>query len=125
MSQSLSERACILIVDDDHDFREVLEELLQDEGYRTSAAANGQEALDHLRQGELPCIILLDLMMPGLSGWEFREQQRQDARLAGIPVAVITGVRNTLDRVAALDAVAYFQKPIDLPVLLATVSRHC
>src|SRR5688500_11446967 len=98
MSQAHSGRSCILVVEDDHDFREVMGELIQDEGYPTTAVANGQEALDHLRLCEPPCIILLDLMMPGLTGWEFREQQRQDPRLARIPVAVITGVRNTLDR---------------------------
>lgn len=125
MSSTLPARDCILIVEDDASLRETLADLLADEGYRVAEAANGQEALQRLRGAALPCIILLDLMMPVMNGWEFREHQRRDPALAGIPVAVVTGVRNTLDKVAALDAVGYFQKPIDIPALLETVSQYC
>ncbi len=118
-------RSCILIVEDDPDFRDTLAELLQLEGYRVAQAANGREALEHLRQGMPPCIILLDLMMPVMSGWEFREAQQQDPALAQIPVAVLTGVRNSVDRVAALGAVGYFQKPVDMQDVLTTVARYC
>jgi CheY-like chemotaxis protein len=116
---------CIFIVEDDPDMRESLGEILQDEGYRVVGAANGLEALAHLRQSELPCIILLDLMMPVMSGWEFRDRQREDPRLSRIPVAILTGVRNTASQIAELDAVGYFQKPLDLGALLATVAEYC
>src|SRR2546421_13107211 len=116
---------CILIVEDDADVRESLTEILQEEGYRVASAANGREALDLLHSAGPPCLILLDLMMPVMSGWEFRERQRQDPALAQIPVAIVTGVRNGSARLAAMGAVAYLQKPIDIGALLATVSHHC
>lgn len=116
---------CILIVEDDADMRESLGELLQYEGYQVAAAANGREALNHLRQAEAPCLILLDLMMPVMTGWEFREEQREDPQLAQIPVAVLTGVRNSVEQISTLDAVGYFQKPVDLNALLATVAEFC
>lgn len=118
-------RSCILVVDDDPDLRETLIDLLGDEGYRATGVANGQEALRQLRHIAPPCLILLDLMMPVMTGWEFREQQRQDPRLAAIPVAVVTGVRNSQDQLAALDAVGYFQKPLDINALLDTVAHYC
>jgi CheY-like chemotaxis protein len=114
-----------LIVEDDDDQRESLVDLLQAEGYRAAGVPNGQEALEELRQGPPPCLILLDLMMPVMNGWEFREQQRLDPALAAIPVAVVTGVRGSRDQVAALGAVHYFQKPVDPAALLATVSEYC
>jgi CheY-like chemotaxis protein len=120
-----SSKSCILIVEDDPDFRDTLTDLLQFEGYQVANVANGEEALEHLRHSAAPCIILLDLMMPVMSGWEFREQQRQDPALAQIPVAILTGVRNSADRVAALDAVGYFQKPVNIDDLLSTVADYC
>jgi CheY-like chemotaxis protein len=125
MGQSQPTGHCILIVEDDADMRESLGEILQFEGYRVAGAANGREALNHLRQAEAPCLILLDLMMPVMSGWEFREQQRQEPGIAEIPVAVLTGVRNSADQITALGAVGYFQKPVDLHALLATVAEYC
>jgi CheY-like chemotaxis protein len=117
--------ASILIIDDDEDMRVSLAEILQDEGYQVAGVANGREALERLREMEPPCLILLDLMMPVMSGWEFREQQRRDPQLAQIPVVILTGVRNTLDQVSAMEPVGYFQKPVDLPALLATVAQFC
>jgi CheY-like chemotaxis protein len=125
MASALTKSTCILIVEDDADQRESLADLLQHEGYRVAKAANGREALQHLRSVEPPCIILLDLMMPVMNGWEFREQQQQDPRLSAIPVAVVTGIRNMVDRVSALGAVGYFQKPVDLDALLETVATYC
>jgi CheY-like chemotaxis protein len=112
-------------VEDDAEMRESLGEILQDEGYQVAEAANGLEALNHLRRSTLPCIILLDLMMPVMNGWEFREQQRQDPQLSQVPVAILTGVRDSASRIAALGAVGYFQKPVDFGALLATVSQYC
>jgi CheY-like chemotaxis protein len=115
----------ILIVEDDADFRDTLAELLQFEGYQVTQAGNGREALAHLRQSAPPCLILLDLMMPEMNGWEFREAQRQDPALAQIPVAVVTGVRNDAQTLAAFGAVGYFQKPVNVSDLLTTVARYC
>jgi CheY-like chemotaxis protein len=125
MGQSQTIDPCILIVEDDEDMRESLGEILRFEGYRVAGAANGREALQRLQHGDAPCIILLDLMMPVMSGWEFREQQRQDPQLSAIPVAILTGVRNTAEQIRTLGAVGYFQKPVDLNALLATVAEYC
>jgi len=125
MGQAQSARRRILIVEDDADMRESLGEILQYEGYDVAGAANGRDALNLLRQAEAPCLILLDLMMPIMSGWEFREQQRRDPELSRIPVAVLTGVRNSPEQISELDAVGYFQKPVDLGALLATVAEYC
>jgi CheY-like chemotaxis protein len=116
---------CVLIVEDDTDLRESLADLLQDEGYRVAGAANGEEALQYLRTSPPPCIVLLDLMMPVMNGWELREHMQQDPLLSSIPVAIVTGVRNTEDRIAALNPVGYFQKPVDINALLATVATYC
>jgi CheY-like chemotaxis protein len=117
--------ATVLIIDDDDALRETLGMILQDEGYKVDMAANGQEALTRLRSAPPPCLILLDLMMPVMSGWEFRVRQRQDPALCAIPVIVVSAVANSVERMAALDATAYFKKPVDLDALLATVASHC
>jgi CheY-like chemotaxis protein len=125
MASAQPKRDCVLIVEDDTDLRETLVDLLQVEGYRTAEAANGREALARLGQAGPPCLVLLDLMMPVMNGWELREQMRQDPALASVPVAILTGVRNGTDQAAALDAVGYFQKPLDFDALLATVAIYC
>ena len=116
----------ILIVDDDHSIREMLRLFLEMKGYTVSSAINGQDALDHLeRSAELPQLILLDLMMPVMSGAEFRAAQRQTPTLAGIPVALISADANLRESAPIINAEAYLPKPIDFDVLLATVERFC
>lgn len=114
--------AAILIVDDDTDLREVLGELLADEGYDTRLCANGRAALDVLRGGARPALILLDLMMPEMDGWQFREAQLRDAALRDIPVVVMTASRGIEDRV--LDGAEVLQKPVGLREILGAVERH-
>lgn len=113
----------ILLVEDDDDMRLDLAELLREEGHVVATAANGQEALDWLRdQAPSTDLILLDLMMPVMSGWEFRTRQLAEPRTARIPVVVMTGV--DLRRADAdLQAAAYFVKPLDLDGLLRAVRR--
>jgi CheY-like chemotaxis protein len=125
MTSGQQPRSCILIVEDDADLRDSLADLLTEEGYQVAGASNGQEALDYLRHAAPPCLILLDLMMPVMNGWEFCEQQQKDPALSTIPVAVVSGVRNALNRRATLNAVEYFQKPVDLTALLQTVALYC
>ena len=113
----------VLVIEDDSVARMLLGTILEEAGYAVVTAANGREALDHLRAGERPFVILLDLKMPVMSGWEFREEQRRDPDLAAIPVVVLSA-DDELDEVAAsLDAAAYFSKPIDPEGLLATIRR--
>jgi CheY-like chemotaxis protein len=116
----------ILIVEDDTNARETLGDILQNEGYSTAYAVNGQEALAYLQsERPLPCLILLDLRMPVMDGWEFRKQQKQDAALASVPVVVMTGVNDTEEEALAVDAVHYFVKPYDLKALLSVIARYC
>jgi CheY-like chemotaxis protein len=102
----------VLIIDDDSNSREALAELLADEGYVVAAAANGAEGLAYLRSGQPAHVILLDLMMPGVDGWDFRAEQKRDAALAQIPVIVMSAAGKLLDADYAL------RKPIDIAALL-------
>jgi two-component system response regulator MprA len=83
-------RTSVLIVEDDRDIRECMADALEVEGYSVALAANGREALDQLRDGVFPDLILLDLLMPVMSGWEFRQEQLADPLLSGIPVVVVS-----------------------------------
>jgi CheY-like chemotaxis protein len=113
----------ILVVDDDPGIRESLREVLEDEGYHVTCMANGQEALDHLKAASpRPCVILLDLMMPVMDGWQFRRQQKLDPAIADIPLVVITA---TGKRPVLIDAAELVMKPLDLKQLFAAVERYC
>ncbi|HXJ23917.1 MAG TPA: response regulator [Polyangia bacterium] len=91
----MSQTEYILLVDDDPDLRQCLVDILEDEGFVTQTAGTGREALALLQSPHLPSLILLDLMMPELNGWQFYERQQSDPRLAPIPVLVVTANRGT------------------------------
>lgn len=114
----------ILVVDDDVAVRRSIEWLLQGDGYRVVTAADGAEALDRLRKGLDPWLILLDLAMRGMDGFEFRKAQIQDPRLAPIPVAVYSA-RGMGARKGGLRGVTYLRKPFDAEALLELVEQHC
>jgi CheY-like chemotaxis protein len=116
----------ILLIDDDLSIRTVLAEILEDEGYHVTSAANGQEALQYLQQQHtVPCLILLDLMMPIMNGWDFRRAQQQDPQLASIPVVVISADNSVPQKAASLGARGYLAKPIAIERLIALVSQYC
>ncbi len=115
----------MLLVEDDPDIREAITEILRDEGYRVLGAEHGRQALDLLREGARPALILLDLMMPVMNGWQFREAQKADASLAPIPVVVISADAAAAREAVHIGASAFLQKPIDLDELLGTVARYC
>jgi CheY-like chemotaxis protein len=117
-------RDTLLVVDDDPDIREAIQQVVEIEGYRAVTAGDGAEALGQLRSGVSPCLILLDLRMPGMDGRTFRERQRAEPGLAGIPVIVLTGDRDGPQIAASLGAECVL-KPIDLDKLLAIVDRFC
>jgi CheY-like chemotaxis protein len=121
----MSEHSYICVVDDDPDIREVVRLVLEARGYRVTEAADGAEALARLHEEPDCCVILLDLMMPGMNGWEFRAHQRTEPALASIPVVVLSGVRELTEQAKTIEADAYLQKPVDLDRLLDTIDQHC
>ena len=112
----------ILVVEDDHDVRDAMVEVLQAEGYETVPAVDGQEALGHLQAGLEPCLILLDLMMPRMNGWQFLEQQV--VRQSNAPIVVVSA-HGTGDDVRSAGVAAYMRKPVDVDQLLGVIARHC
>lgn len=117
----MSGRKLVMIVDDDRDLREMLGELLTYEGYRTVICDDGQTALEHLRESpERPDLILLDLMMPRMNGWEFRRCQLEEPELAAVPVVVMTASRN----VDGIEANEVLHKPPRLERLVDVIRRH-
>lgn len=114
----------ILLVDDDDGLRDAIRIELESQGLRVLTASNGQEALTIARQGPRPSIILLDLTMPVMDGWEFRAAQVLDPRLASIPVVVLTA-RDDADRQArSLGVARALSKPIDLDRLRDALAEH-
>jgi len=113
----------ILIVDDDQEFREALVDIVRSEGFAVETATNGMQALDKLRWGLRPCVVLLDMQMAGMTGWDFRAEQSRDPTLAAIPVVAMTaGYWKTRD---LGDYAARIAKPIQVPELKATLAKYC
>jgi two-component system chemotaxis response regulator CheY len=110
--------ANILVVEDDLDFGEAVCEILTISGYRASQAADGIAALQMLRAGELPDLILLDLMMPRMDGWEFREALLRNKRLKEIPVIVFSAVTEIAK---PIKADRFLRKPVAPEVLLSAI----
>jgi len=115
----------ILLVDDDFLLRELVTMTLAGAGYMVATAANGEEALQRLRNFHPPQLILLDLMLPGMDGWRFREEQQKDQALASIPVIVISAIADIEQKASALGARGYLQKPVTADKLLETVRGSC
>lgn len=108
----------MLIIEDDRDIREELSAVLEEHEYCVLVADHGQHALELMRAGNRPDAIILDLMMPVMDGWEFREHQKNDPEFALIPVIVTTASEK------AIDADALLRKPIDRDALLRVVEQH-
>ncbi len=111
----------ILVVDDDPDIRDSLTFALENEGMTVRSASNGREALEMLAQ-ERPSLILLDLLMPEMNGWQLFEALRADAALAGVPVIVISAAPNLGQRLPP--GTRFLFKPIKLAMLLAAVEEY-
>lgn len=115
----------VLVVEDDQDLRDIVADVLTAHGYRTASAIHGEDALEKLHDGEKPCVILLDLMMPVMDGWAFRARQREDPELSRIPVVVLTAHASASQVGTELAATEFLAKPVALHALLATVARVC
>jgi CheY-like chemotaxis protein len=116
----------VLIVDDDLDILDALTDLLESEGYSVTTVTDGRAAMSHLRRGLRPCMILLDLMMPGMNGWDFRAEQMKDADLRDIPVVVVTAASVSEAALKTqLGDIALLRKPLMQDELISMVRRHC
>ncbi len=111
----------LLLVEDDPDIREGLQALFESAGYAVDTAENGQIGLQRLRTGQLPRLILLDLLMPVMDGVEFRRQQLADPEIAHIPVVVCSAVHLDSTLARRLSVLAYFEKPVDITALLSAI----
>ena len=112
----------ILVVEDDHDVRDAMIEVLQSEGYEAVPAVDGEDALGHLQAGLEPCLILLDLMMPRMNGWQFMQQDA--VRQSNAPIVVVSA-HGTADDVRSAGVAAYMRKPVDVDKLLGVIAQHC
>jgi CheY-like chemotaxis protein len=116
----------VAIIEDDVGIRETIAEVLKDEGYEVMAADHGQDALDQLNsRSDIPCVILLDLMMPVMDGWAFREAQKRHPTLGKVPVIVMTADARAKDKASLLGAQAHMGKPVDLDQLLLAIQQYC
>src|SRR5262245_29584502 len=117
-----SERTRAMVVEDDDALSSLMVALLEDEGYEIRVAPDGAQAVSVLETWH-PNVIVLDLRMPRMDGWRFREAQRANPDLCDIPVVVVSALTNLPEHVAGLDAAAVVAKPFELDVLLAAIAR--
>lgn len=115
----------ILVIEDDQAIRDTFIEILETEGYRVASASNGHEGLVYLKTHELPCLILLDLMMPVKDGFEFRAEQSCNTLWSEVPTIIMSADDRARGRVATAGRIDFLRKPIDLDELLAMVGRYC
>ena len=113
----------VLVVEDDDEARAVLLLALEAEGFAVLGFPNGAEALDYLRTSDAPCLIAMDMRMPVMDGPTFRAALLQDARLAQIPVIVVTAYDPAI--AVGLAALRVFRKPLDLTAFLDFVRKYC
>lgn len=115
----------ILIIEDEPSIRSTLQELLKLEGYQTVyGAANGQEALELLRRIEHPCLILLDLMMPVMDGFQFLDRRDESDIVASIPIVIMSAAWESAKK-AQRRVEGIMKKPVDFDRLLETVHKYC
>jgi CheY-like chemotaxis protein len=124
MPSDKSAKPTVLVVDDDEDIRTTIRDVLEDQGFAVTCAANGREALDMLLRDEpKPALILLDLTMPEMDGWTFRQEQQKVPRLAQIPVVLFSGHHDAGLAVQSLHVAALMTKPLRLDGLVTLVEQ--
>jgi CheY-like chemotaxis protein len=114
---------CVLVVEDDSDVREFMRTLLQLSGYETMVAENGAVAL-RMMQARRPCLVLLDLMMPVMDGFSFREQQVKEPALKDVPVVCVSAVYDAKE-VARRLHLPCIAKPVHVESILEAVAERC
>ena len=114
----------ILGVDDEDEIRETIRELLEEEGFQVLPASNGRDALEVLAGGPSPCVVLLDLMMPVMNGWEFAREFRARYGRHAARIVVVTAAENAQLRAREIEADGWLEKPFDLDAVLDAVALH-
>jgi CheY-like chemotaxis protein len=128
---AVAAKSRVLVVEDDADLRQAICQILEEEGYRVRTASNGQEALGILELESEPCLILLDLMMPVMDGWQFLERKNRDQRFGGYPVIVVSAyleqpqLGSPAFAAPHLKVDGVLRKPLDLHELVEAVSHRC
>ncbi|HEV3262533.1 MAG TPA: response regulator [Gemmataceae bacterium] len=126
MGEGTAAEKTILVVEDDEITREGIGVVLTREGYKIVGVGSGREAVSSLRRGLDPCLILLDMMLPDMDGWQFMQVRTRDAALAGIPVVLTTALGvSSPEWAASLGAVGLLRKPFDAELLAQEVKRWC
>lgn len=126
MVEQSEHRHAVLLVEDDHDTREAFAALAEALGLDAVVASNGREALDQLRTGLRPCVIMLDMALPVMDGFAFRREQLADSTIADIPVVVMSGGGWATEADARkLGLTVFLRKPVDSDELVKAFSDHC
>ena len=121
--QEAAKRCLVAIIEDDSEFRNMLRELLEEEQYRVVAVANGAEALEKLRGDTVPNVILLDVSMPVMDGFDFLRFRNDDPQLSQVPVVLVTNAKpHERPTIGVNDVV---RKPIDIDEILFAIKRYC
>jgi two-component system response regulator MprA len=115
----------ILLVEDDRELHDAMAAILEAEGYRVIGAFDGVEAIERLRDGARPCVVVLDLMLPRKDGLQFRAEQLGNPELAAIPVIAYSGDARLAEAAAAFGVHHWFRKPIDFGAMLEAIARYC
>lgn len=115
----------VLVVDDDAAIRELLSDMLAADGHTAFGAADGFDALSQLADGVQPCVMLLDLLMPHMTGWELVHRLVASDDLRRIPYLVISAERLSRDGEHALDGRQRFEKPLDVGRLMTAIDQSC
>jgi CheY-like chemotaxis protein len=121
----MTTRKYVLLVENETDLRDAIALIIRQHGYHVETAQDGKDALVTIANLGRPAVILLNLQMSGMDGWELREQVRQRPDLTDVPFVLISGSAHIAAEAQRLQAVDYFQKPIHFPRLLQVLSKHC
>lgn len=121
--RAAAKQCLVAIVEDDAEFRNMLRELLEEEQYQVIAVGNGAEALSALRTERVPNVILLDVSMPVMDGFDFLRYRNDDPRLSAVPVVLVTNAKpHERPTIGVNDVV---RKPIDIDEILFAIKRYC
>jgi CheY-like chemotaxis protein len=122
-AEGMQDRHTVLVVDDEPAVRQMFEDILSGEGSEVVSAVDGRAALDLLNDGTQPCVILLDLMMPRMNGWQFAEELHADPALRELPLAVVAANPRFKPDAERLGARRWLGKPVDIDELLSKLQR--